>query len=265
MLYHLRNPMLKTFFYPDGALWIPTENTRGPWSNDHQHGGPPAGLLGRALELFPSDIPVSVTRMTYDFLRPVPIKPLTIEVRPVRVSKRVQMIQAVLKQGDTELLIAQALRIRKDAVVPENTNLDETTDPDSLPETPFPFFRWDVGYHTSMDVRIEKGGFGQGFAKAWMRPRILLVPDEKLSPLQRTLVCADSGNGVSAAMDISQFTFVNPDLTVSMFREPAGEWICLDAATRLGPDGRGLAVTDLRDTRGSFGAGAQSLLIDRTQ
>jgi hypothetical protein len=255
--------MHKTYFHPDGAYWIPTEHTRGPWSNDHQHGGPPAALLGRAVELFPSDVAVSVSRITFDILRPVPIKPLSLEVRPQRVSKRVQMIHAVLKDGDTELMTAQALRIRLADVVPENTVADETTDPETLAETPFPFFLAEVGYHTSIDLRIERGGFGHGFAKAWMRPRIPLVPEDTLSPLQRTLLCADSGNGVSAALDKERFTFINPDLTVSVFREPVGEWICLDAVTRLGSDGRGLAITDLRDTRGSFGAGVQSLLVDR--
>jgi hypothetical protein len=255
--------MSETFFYPDGNDWIPTENTRGPWSNDHQHGGPPAALLGRALELFPSEVPMAVTRVTFDLARPVPIRPLRIQVSAMRASKRVQLIHAVLSHEGTELMTAQALRIRREPVVPENTVADETTDPARLAETPFPFFLAEKGYHTSMDLRIERGGFGAGFAKAWMRPRLPLVPDEILTPLQRALLCADSGNGVSAALDKSKFTFINPDLTVSLYREPRGEWICLDAATRLGGDGRGLAVTDLRDTSGSFGTGTQSLLIGK--
>ena len=255
--------MSETFFTPDGNRWVPTENTRGPWSNAHQHGGPPAALLGRALEQFPSDVPVAVARVTFDLVRPVPIRPLRIELSAVRTSKRVQLIKAVLFDDATELVTAQALRIRRDSVAPENTVADETTDPDRLPETPFPFFLADKGYHTAMELKIERGGFGRGFAKAWMRPRLPLVPGETWTPLQRALVCADSGNGVSAALDKNRFTFVNPDLTGSLYREPAGTWICLDAVTRLGPDGRGLAVTDLRDGRGSFGTGTQSLLIDR--
>jgi hypothetical protein len=38
-----------------------------------------------------------------------------------------------------------------------------------------------------------------------------LVPDEAPSPLGRVLVAADSGNGVSAALDYQRWRFVNPD------------------------------------------------------
>jgi hypothetical protein len=206
---------------------------------------------------------MAVTRLTFDLLRPVPIKPLRIETTVVRTTKRVQLVKAALFDGATELVTAQALRIRTEPVVPANTPADETTDPDKLPETPFPFFLAETGYHTAMDLRIERGGFGAGFAKAWMRPRMALVPGEALTPLQRTLLCADSGNGVSAALDKTRFTFVNPDLTVSLSRAPVGAWVCLDAVTRLGADGRGVAVSDLRDVQGSFGTGTQSLLVDR--
>ena len=61
------------------------------------------------------------------------------------------------------------------------------------------------------------------------------------------LVAADSGNGVSAALDYHEYVFINTDLTVQLVREPAGEWVCLDAVTRIGPEGVGLAESALSD------------------
>ena len=58
-----------------------------------------------------------------------------------------------------------------------------------------------------------------------------LVAGEEPSPLQRTLVTADVGNGVSAVLDFRRYLFINVDLTVHLERMPEGEWICVDAVT----------------------------------
>ena len=77
-----------------------------------------------------------------------------------------------------------------------------------------------------------------------------LVAGEEPSPLQRVLVAADSGNGVSATLDWGRYLFINVDLTVHLHRLLAGEWVCLDAITIPEPDGIGLADTALYDERG---------------
>jgi hypothetical protein len=88
-----------------------------------------------------------------------------------------------------------------------------------------------------------------------------LVPDEEPSPLERVLIVADSGNGVSWELDINRWHFINPELTVHLHREAEGEWICLDAHTAISPGGVGLATSVLSDLNGPVGTGAQSLLI----
>jgi len=42
--------MTPALFIPEGERFIPTELSRGPWTDDAQHGGPPAALLARAVE-----------------------------------------------------------------------------------------------------------------------------------------------------------------------------------------------------------------------
>jgi Acyl-CoA thioesterase C-terminal domain len=95
-----------------------------------------------------------------------------------------------------------------------------------------------------------------------MRMRHPLVAGEPPSPLCRVLVAADSGNGVSAALDYQRWRFINPDLTVYLLRPPTGEWVALEAATSAAA-GIGLADTALHDEQGPIGRAAQALFIDR--
>jgi hypothetical protein len=91
--------------------------------------------------------------------------------------------------------------------------------------------------------------------------RYPLVPDEEPSPLQRVLAVADSGSGLSGVLDARRWLFINPELTVHLHREAAGEWICLDARTTISAGGSGVATSTLSDVHGPVAFGAQSLLI----
>ena len=61
-------------------------------------------------------------------------------------------------------------------------------------------------------------------------------------------------------MDFADYLFVNTDLTVHLHREPDGEWVLVDARTRL-EGGAGLARSTLSDERGELGLAAQSLFV----
>ena len=113
-----------------------------------------------------------------------------------------------------------------------------------------------------MDYRFVRGGFAEpGPAVVWMRMRQPLVAGEEPSPLQRVLVAADSGNGVSATLDWTRYLFINVELTVHLHRALAGEWVCLDAITIPEPNGVGIADTALYDERGPIGRAMQALLV----
>jgi hypothetical protein len=77
----------------------------------------------------------------------------------------------------------------------------------------------------------------------------------------RAPLIADSGNGLSAQLDPARFLFLNVDLAVVLHRDPAGEWLLLDAATTIGAAGTGLAASTLSDTVGLCGRGMQTLLV----
>ena len=69
------------FYEADGDDLVPTELTRGPWDAAAQHAGPPAALIGRAVERLAArhPEPTRVGRITYEIMRPVPISPVRVE------------------------------------------------------------------------------------------------------------------------------------------------------------------------------------------
>src|SRR5207247_2937553 len=95
--------MPNALFERDGARFVPTELCRGPWSPDAQHGGSPAALLARAAERFEGGEEMQVARLTVELLRPVPLVPLTVAARWARPGRKVQIVEASLRAGDSEV------------------------------------------------------------------------------------------------------------------------------------------------------------------
>ena len=274
-------PDLAAFFIAEGDRYVPTELTRGPWDPNSQHAGPPAALIGREVARLHGGSELELGRITYEILRPVPIAPLRVDATVVRPGRAVELVEAALHDDDGEVLRARAWRLRRSKVdIPSGLSSEDgpgtlgtspsTLRPGFVPPGPdqatagtFPDTGQEAGYHTAMEYRFVRGGFGEpGPAVGWMRMRVPLVDGEEPTPLERVLVAADSGNGVSATLDWSRFLFINVDLSVHLHRPPAGEWICLDAITIPERTGMGLADTALYDERGPIGRADQTLLID---
>jgi hypothetical protein len=254
------------FYEPDGDRLLATELTRGPWDPGAQHAGPPSALLARELERLPDAEEFQVGRVTCEILRSVPIAPVLASARVVRPGRRVQLLEAELRdEGGEPLVRASAWRIRTAAVEipPEALPASEPPPgPEHGTESEFFATGQELGYHSAMEVRFVEGGFVvPGPATVWLRMRQPLVAGEEPTPLQRTMVTADVGNGVSAALDYRRYLFINVDLTVHLERMPAGEWVCVDAVTLPQPNGVGTAESVLSDERGRIGRALQTLLV----
>jgi hypothetical protein len=259
--------MSDAFFEVHGVgRFLATELTRGPWDPGLQHAGPPAALLGRAVEGHGDRAGLRVARITFEIMRPLPIAELAVATRTLRGGRSVELVEAALRAGETELMRATALRIRTAAGLELPGELvpgPRLAGPEAGRVMPFFPTGQAVGYHTAMEVRFVAGSFREpGPATAWMRMRHPLVPGETPSPLCRVLAAADSGNGISASLDYRRWRFINPDLTVYLMRPPVGEWVALEAATTAAA-GIGLADTTLHDRQGPIGRAAQALFVDR--
>jgi Acyl-CoA thioesterase C-terminal domain/Acyl-CoA thioesterase N-terminal domain len=254
-------------FEPVDGAWMPSEAALGPWDPGALHGGPAAALVGRALETLPAPGPMAWSRVTLELLRPVPRAPLTVTAEVVRDGRRIQLAAATLRAGDVELCRATAWRVRR-----AGAPVTDVTPPDPPPGAPgdgrpraLPVSFGDAPTFGSVGVeaRWVHGDWNLGPATVWMRLRLPVVAGERPTPLQRALALGDFGNGLSAVVPWDSHIFVNTELTVYLEREPAGEWLALDAVSRVDPAGTGLAESVLSDERGRVGRALQALYVDR--
>jgi hypothetical protein len=251
-----------SFYVPlDDDRWQATIHTAGPWDPAAQHGGPPSALLGRAIQRCTPRDDMIVARFTCEILGAIPVGEIEVTAAVVRKGRSVEMLEAVACAAGREVAKATAWRVLRsssESVPPRQAS------PHALPAPAAwqPPARWSDGYLTAIDWRMESGTFSEpGPAVMWGRMRYPLVPDEEPAPLERVLIVADSGNGASSVLDIASWYFINPELTVHLHREAAGDWIRLDARTNVSAGGAGLATSVLSDAEGPIGVGAQSLLV----
>jgi hypothetical protein len=249
-------------FERDGDRFVPTNESRGPWDPGFLHGGPVAMLACRAIEALASPVEMRIVRFTMEFLRPVPLAPLTVQARAVRPGRRIQLLEARIDGPDGEVVRAIGLRIRRGQTeVP-------TDDAVPLPPGPEELTRWtgswsDVeAFHTrGVEIRpLNNNSMSPG--SVWIRATLPVLAGEELTPLQRTMAAADFPNGVSLRLDPARYLSINPDLTVHLHQEPEGEWVHLEAHTFTSPDGTGVAEGVLSDRRGRFGRSMQSLILE---
>jgi acyl-CoA thioesterase len=237
------------------------------------HGGGPAGLIAREIEATGDGPAMAVVRITYEFLGPVPFVPLTVRAEVVKPGKRFQLVDAELAvAGGPVVVRARAVRLRRGSFeVPGDARgagpetVPGGPDPDAWPrEEQYPHGAEPEAYHvTGMELRFARGSFHtRGAAAAWFRPRFPLVDKELASPLAQVAMAADFTLGVGRVLDFDGNLFINTDLTIHVHREPAGEWVLLDARTELDERGVGVASSTLYDERGALGVSAQSLFVE---
>ena len=250
-----------SFYEPLGdGRFASTPHTRGPWDPAFQHAGPPAALLGRALERCEPRDGFVFARLTFEILRPVPVAEVAVGVRLVRPGRSVELLEGELSADGQPVMIVRAWRVLA-ATAPTVAD-DGPLPPLPAEATPPPAELDGFGYGKAVELRFAVGGWSRpGPATVWTRLRVPLLPDEPPTGLQRVLAVADSGNGVSAVLPLDEWLFINPELTVHLRREPRGEWICLDAETAITEGGAGLARSTLSDHDGVVGHGAQSLFV----
>ncbi len=264
--------------WPGGERVRPTEHARGPWDPRALHGGAPAALITAAFERLEPGAHLRVARLGFEFLRPIPLAPLTLDVEIVRPGRRVQeligTLSADLGAGEAGVVCrASALRVQEigPGVPAVEGALGQSDDAAhqafAPPERATPeLFSLDGSSDASFAASaMEMRWLGErtpGRGRVWMRLRHPLLPDRELTPLARLAATADFGNGISAALPFDRFLFINADLTIHLQRPPQGEWIALDARTLLHERGTGLAESVLRDLHGPVGRAFQTLVVE---
>ena len=253
------------FFGVDGDRFVPTQLCQGPWDPGHAHGGPPSALIARAIERHEPDPDVALSRVVFDLVRPVPLVPLRVTTETVRPGKRVQIVEATMTSADgVELVRARALRVRRTpdsggrAGAADRTPTVRRTRRRRGRRAPGPV---PTGHLPRHRAALRRGNLRRSRAGHLLVPVPRpLVAGETPTPIQRAVVAADFGNGISQVLDQSH-VFINPDLIVHFEREPVGEWIALAATTRIVPGQGAVAAGVLFDETGRIGQSEQSLYV----
>ncbi len=236
--------------------------TTGPWAAHLQHGGPPNALAvaaaEQAVEQLTQRTDLVALRLASDFVGPVPVDDLQVRATIVRAARSAVLTAVTIAAGGRDCLTSRVWFVRDADTSAEAAPLA----PEVPVPTDLPGLDAEFGYGASLEWRRVSGGLMQpGPGAAWARATTGLFPGYAWSGLARAVLLADSGNGLSAELDWSRWSFVNVDLDVHLARPLVGEWVLLDAATQLGAHGSALARSTLSDRHGVVGAGLQTLVL----
>ena len=225
------------FYEPDGEGYRATELTRGPWDPDSQHAGPPAALIGHAIESLEDAAGFHIGRITFEILGAVPIGQLRPSAEIVRPGRGSQLVEAGARSRrggrDARPRLADPRPARSS--IPEELlrSRQATPGPEAGRDARFFPTGHDVGYHTAMEYRFLEGAFLEpGPAKVWMRMRQPLIDgggdhSPAADPHRRRLGQRRSAPRSTGAATSSS-TSTSPCTSSAC---PAGEWVGLDAIT----------------------------------
>jgi len=260
----------QSLYVRDRHTYVGTVATGGPWQDGSQSGGAVLALLGHVLEDVPTLVPMTLSRLTVDIVRPVPVGTrLQVHTEVLREGKRIQLVELTVVADDTVTTRARALRIRDLDLtghpgVPGSTTRVNPADtlpaPDELTsveefEGVAPFLR------LGAELRRSDEPVG-GVHALWCRLRIPVVAGE---PTRRTSLAAlplDLVNLIGVHLDLSRATSINPDVTGHLTRVPAGEWVALSGHTYYShATAHGVSMAVMSDVDGAFGVTSTSQIL----
>lgn len=266
---------LPPVFVRDGDRFLPTASAAGPWGPGMLHGGPPAGLLARAIEQAIADDEMQVARLTIDLFRAVPREPLTVTTRFARDGHRVAAIDATLFASGVEVSRASALVLRRSEVklpgevlppppwIEGHEELPTTGLMTVLSDGASSSRPWLPGFHTTIEVRRPRDSMGPGRGTAWIRIPVDFVEGEPTSPLVRLAATCDFGNALGHLRPDENVGFINVDISIHIHRLPEGEWVCLETKGVAQPYGIGMVESTIHDIHGPIGRVNQAVIANR--
>ena len=161
-----------------------------------------------------------LARATFEILRAVPVAEVEVAARVARPGRSVELLEGELSAGGEPVMLVRAWRVK--ATTAPDVHRDEPPPPRPDEAAPLPPEMSEFGYGHAVELRFAAGGWWQQRpATVWTRMRVPLVAGEEPTGVQRVLVVADSGNGVSAVLPFDQWLFINTELTVHFRRAAA--------------------------------------------
>ncbi|MGH1550446.1 thioesterase family protein [Leifsonia poae] len=248
----------------DDHRYRPTADAGGAWKESEIHFSPLGGLIVHAIDRYraardePTDLVLS--RISFDILGFLDADVCDVHVETIRPGRTIELIEATVTIRGRRTVLARAWY----------TMTGDTSEvaggAEGAPTVPGPDHRWAMtetwpgGYVASLEMRAEEPPL-PGRATAWLRTERELVAGEPASPDAAYIALVDTANGVAVRRPPQEWMFPNLDLTIHLFRRPAGPWVGLDTTVVFGPAGQGLTSTALLDEQGAVGRAEQTLTV----
>jgi hypothetical protein len=261
----------KGMFVRDGEAFVGTVLTQGGWDRRHMNGAAVLALLGHCLDDVPTLVPMTLTRLTVDLARPVPVgRPLRVVPDVLREGKKLQLVQLRVVVDDVEHTWATALRLRAADLsevpgIPESTTATSSGDALLRPRAEVVSMR-DVhpgrpGFLDAIDLWRTPRRDGRGYGY-WARLDTPVVAGEVLRASSRITFAFDCANLVGIDQPLDAVTMINPDVTAHVLRPPVDEWIAITGETLVHPAmGRSMTVASFSDGDGLFAQASLSQLV----
>lgn len=256
---------MTAIFKPEGALFRATEHAGGPWSPDMLQGSATTALMTREVERLANGSGFAVRRLTFDLWRPAGLRAFGLATDMLRDGRKAKTIQVRLLDSEIEIGRCTALLTAQGGESPADPFSKDGADAAPETGTPPPAFaqKWSR-YFQNVSVRLIEGALEKaGPAAAWMRLDVPMVEGESNTPLLQAVQAADFASGVGQIVDMREWTFINPEISLYFFRPPEGDWILIRSRTRAGADGAGLTMATLSDRKGPFAKVLQAMTFER--
>ena len=235
--------------------WQPTPLAAGPFAG--LQGGAVASLLTAEVEALASsrNWGMAIASSAW-FLRPTPITELRTALSVVTEGGRVSVIDNTLwPAGEEQPCATVRVTLSRERPV-EAPGFVEPACVKADP-TEFPVRTRRAAHGAPWFMEAMEARMGEGVA--WFRMNRPVVDDA--GPLSSVLGPADWTHGIARPVQ-NIVADPNPNLTVQLFRRPAGEWVGIRAQTRWRPAGGvGAGSGVLLDVQGEIGQVSMSVVL----
>lgn len=261
----------QALYQRDADAFVGTGATRSSWHANGQSGGAVLALLGHVLEDVPTLTPMSLTRLTVDIVRPVPVgERLHVTPKVVREGKKIQVVELTVSTDHLECTRARALRIRDSDLGSAGVPLPpSTTDTDPAAGLPPPEELAGVEHREGVADFLRFGAECRrtpapvdGLHGLWLRMRIPVVAGEPVRATSRATLPMDCVNLIGVEGLVRGVSMINADVSAHVFRMPRGEWVAMTGHTYFNHAvGHGMSMATMSDHQGVFGVSSTSQIL----
>ena len=241
--------------------FAPTPRAGGAWSAEDYHFSPVGGLLVYCLEAAREN-DLRLARVSFDILGRLPFADVDVEVEVLRPGRTIELSQATATIAGRTVITARAWYLAEsDTADVAGTDDAPLPPPEECPERALDEL-WPGGYIGQLEARQARP-LRAGRGATWITSPARVVAGEERSTVADYVARIDTANGIAMRQSPEEWAFPNVDLTVHLFREPAGAWTGLDTSVDWGPTGLGVTSSVLHDVSGPVGRAEQSLTLRR--